>query len=404
VTSDSPPGLDDLNRRLALVSRAFSPSSPVTTKELFSGRTGQLNRLQDVIGQRGQHALIYGDRGVGKTSLARVIQASIEGDVLAPYFTCSSHDTFGSIWARALGEVRFLVQTNSLGFRPEQRETIRAASELLPEEPTPDDVRQVLSVLSRDVEVVLFIDEFDRPADEATRTLFADTVKILSDNGVGATIVLIGVASSVSELVAEHASVSRSLVQIQMPVMNQQESADIVKSGMRLAELDVEDGFVKRVVELSQGLPHYTHLIAQHGARHVVEDDRTTVTAKDSAPAVTLAVEDVSHSVRQKYTDATSSPRDTIYEDVLLACALARKDDIGEFGSGDLRGPLHRITGKNYEIPAYAAHLNAFSSDDERRGGVLRKRGQRARFRYRFVDPLMPPYVLMKGHSRDALP
>jgi len=94
-----------------------------------------------------------------------------------------------------------------------------------------------------------------------------------------------------------------------------------------------------------------------------------------------------------------------LYEEVLLACAMAKKDDLGEFGSGDLRDPLYKITGRNIEIPAFAAHLNAFSSDaeNERRGGVLVKRGTRARFRYRFLDPLMPPYVLMKGHSHGFI-
>ena len=81
----------------------------------------------------------------------------------------------------------------------------------------------------------------------------------------------------------------------------------------------------------------------------------------------------------------------------MLACALAQTDELGMFTSAEVRERLRKITGKPYEIPAFANHLNEFSSTDGGRSGVLQKHGTSRRFRYRFVMPLMPPYVLMKG-------
>jgi hypothetical protein len=77
---------------------------------------------------------------------------------------------------------------------------------------------------------------------------------------------------------------------------------------------------------------------------------------------------------------------------------MARKNAIGEFGRAELREPLRRITDRNYEIPAHSSHLSDFSSRGQR-GGILRKLGPQARFQDRFVDPLMPPYVLMRGYA-----
>src|SRR5205085_12475010 len=279
----------------------------------------------------------------------------------------------------------------------------QSASSLLPPDPSPDDVRRALQIVSRLGEVVIFVDEFDRPTDHRTRTLFADTVKILSDHGILTTLVLIGVGSAVADLIASHESIGRSLVQIHMPVMTPTESAQIVETGMKASELTVDGRFIQHVVRISQGLPHYTHLIAQHGARRAVESGKTMVEATDSTEAVSLAMEDVSQTVRENYHRATWSNRDTIYEEVLLACAIAEKDDIGQFGSADVRDPLTRITGRAYDIPAFSSHLNDFSSTDGTRGRILRKLGTQARFRYRFVDPLMPPHVLMKGHSRGLI-
>lgn len=53
------------------------------------------------------------------------------------------------------------------------------------------------------------------------------------------------------------------------------------------------------------------------------------------------------------------------------------------------------IRGRPYEIPSFARHLNEFCQDA--RGPILKKSGEKRKFRYRFVSPLMPPLIIMKG-------
>ena len=55
------------------------------------------------------------------------------------------------------------------------------------------------------------------------------------------------------------------------------------------------------------------------------------------------------------------------------------------------------IMGKRYDIPAFSQHLNAFCDDD--RGPVLQRTGTARKFRLRFVNPLLQPFVLLKGVS-----
>ncbi len=108
-------------------------------------------------------------------------------------------------------------------------------------------------------------------------------------------------------------------------------------------------------------------------------------------------------SPRACYHRATSSNRETIYKEVLLACALAKRDEKGTFGSADVRDELHAITGTFRDLPAFAQHMNDFSGTG-RRGGVLDKIGETYRYRYRFHDPLLQPYVLMRGQIDGFLP
>jgi hypothetical protein len=50
---------------------------------------------------------------------------------------------------------------------------------------------------------------------------------------------------------------------------------------------------------------------------------------------------------------------------------------------------------KKYDIPSFARHLASFCKRE--RASVLKKSGMKRRFRYRFTDPLMQPFVIMKG-------
>lgn len=391
--------MESLARR-AMVMRSFSPSAPIATKALFAGRHEQMSELITIAYQHGQHAVIYGERGVGKTSLARVMKEVCEAaNSWASYYTCSSGDTFGSIWRGVLSDFPMSEARPRIGFTSELDTKTSTLADLLGDsEPTPNQIRRVLEIVGEaDGMAVIFIDEFDRPTDPATRSKFADTIKILSDQVVPVTLVLVGVADDIDELIAEHSSIQRALVQIQMPRMTSAELLEIIYQGMRSANLSFDRSFARRVVDISQGLPHYTHLIAQHAGVHAVGDGREDVNEGDFEAAVTSALNSVSQTVREKYHRATFSNRETLYRQVLLACAMADKDDLGTFGAPDVRERLSEITGRRYETPAFANHLTDFSSIDGARGGILAKRGTQRRFRYRFIDPLMPPFILMKG-------
>jgi Cdc6-like AAA superfamily ATPase len=387
----------------AAVGRAFSPASPITDRDMFAGRQAKLMTLARIVGQRGQHALIYGERGVGKTSLARVVQAIHQETYVAPYYVCDSSSNFASIWSGVFREINVVSLKPGLGFNSEPKQIVTNALSLMGTEPDPQSVAQALTVVTNEVPMLAIIDEFDRPTDAQTRTQIADTIKILADRGVPATVILVGVADTVEELLSEHLSVQRCLAQVQMPRMADDELREVVLKGMTAAELTVESSFVKEVVELSQGLPHYTHLLSYHGGIHALEDNRTNVRHSDFQQALGAAMDAASQSVRQNHHRATYSNRETLYNQVLLACAMANKDDLGSFGAPDVRDMLRKITEKGYDIPAFAAHLKDFSADAGPRGNILQRIGTTRRFRYRFRDPLMPPYVLMKGRAQGLI-
>src|SRR5438034_2612884 len=53
--------------------QVFRPRAPISTREFFAGRWEQLTTVVDAVAQTGLHIVLFGERGVGKTSLANII-------------------------------------------------------------------------------------------------------------------------------------------------------------------------------------------------------------------------------------------------------------------------------------------------------------------------------------------
>jgi hypothetical protein len=61
----------------------------------------------------------------------------------------------------------------------------------------------------------------------------------------------------------------------------------------------------------------------------------------------------------------------------------------------DVCDPMKTITGSDFTTDRFATHLKQLSS--EVRGGVLKRTGAEYKWRYQFVNPLLQPYILMRG-------
>jgi Cdc6-like AAA superfamily ATPase len=389
-----------------ILGSVFTPAAPIDSKKLFSGRTRQLRDVIDAINQRGQHAIIYGERGVGKTSLASVLEEYLPTagvNVIAPKVTCDSTDDYESVWRKVFNGITTVNSQRSAGLKQDVRKSIAAVSERLPATVTPYVVQDLLSVIGAGSIAIVIIDEFDRLAGNGNSALFADTIKTLSDHAVPATLVLVGVADSVGQLIAEHLSIERALVQVRMPRMSRLELNEIVEKGLETVGMKIEPVALNRISALSQGLPHYTHLLALLASRVAIDYAQLTIIESHVLEAVQMAVERAQQTIVSGYHRATMSARsDHLYKQVLLASAMAKGDDLGYFAAGDLRKPMTLIMRKPYDTPAFARHLNDFCRTG--RGPILERIEEGRRVRFRFLNPLMQPFVMLRGLADGMLP
>jgi Cdc6-like AAA superfamily ATPase len=389
MASSGVPESPDMMVRFMRSGEFFTPSAPIDNQALFAGRVNQLNRIIGAVSQRGQHAILFGERGVGKTSLANVLLKTLRGfqeHLKSVIVNCDTEDRFEQLWCKIFLE---LENTQTLDFEQHQvnPEFIRVRLQ-----------RQITGT------AVIIVDEMDRLSRDSDFTaLMADTIKTLSDHSTNVTLILVGVANSVEELMAQHLSIERALIQIQMPRMSSDELTEILRKGLDPLAMTMAPDVMEFIVFLSQGLPNYVHLLALYASQTAIRENSSNINVNHLNKAIKQACEDAQHSIISTYSTSISSSRqETIYPKVLLACALAKKDETGCFRAVDVREPLSKIVGKEYKTTsAFNRHLNQFC--EESRGKILEKKGVERHYRFRFINAMMPPYIIMEGLRTEMI-
>jgi hypothetical protein len=103
-------------------------------------------------------------------------------------------DNFTSIWKKVFRDLQISAEVDGKPIKMHISD-IYSGRDI-----TPDDVVRELSSFNQNDIPIIVIDEFNEITDKAVPRLMANTIKALSDDGVNATLITVGVADSVADL------------------------------------------------------------------------------------------------------------------------------------------------------------------------------------------------------------
>ena len=205
----------------------LSPSEPVSSVELLKGRTKRLQQIRQALSSPGRHVFIFGDRGVGKTSLAqtaaRLYQSSdaepITLSCSAPFYqlitdlVCQCNLPKNPAAAATAHKTKLKLGVPFLGAEREYGHGFDAP-ELKSINQTIIALRSALQRHSR-APVVIF-DEFDLIEGDSDKRLFADFVKQVSDQRLPVKLIFTGIGRAITDLLTAHNSIVRYLENIRL--------------------------------------------------------------------------------------------------------------------------------------------------------------------------------------------
>lgn len=385
-------------QKLLLLNQVFSPSSPIKEIDFFFGRLNQLQKVAEAINKEGQHAILYGERGVGKTSLANIMSKSYT-EVYPVKITCDKSDNFKTIWQRAFENIKFARTTTGLGFNATTTSQIIDMGNHLSSLSVvrPSNIVSLLNSFGNFPMLFIF-DEYDNVINEKTKSSFADLIKSLSDNNTNSTIVLVGIADSIESLIGNHQSLERCLKQIKMPRMKSDESEEIINKGFEKLQLKIEKTVKDKIIEFSSGFPHYVHLLCELGCRELINNEKVNFSEAYLIIAIKSGIEITAEQSRLSYRNAVMSSNDSLkWKNLLFACANCKLDEFNAFSISDVVREYNKITNGSFVNSSINYNLNKLLTED--RGEILCKLGKGMSTRYMFKNPMMRAFVKLKIHA-----
>ncbi len=326
------------------VNEVVSPSHPVLSLEHLKGREKQLNRIQQALFATGRNVFIYGERGVGKSSLAATAANEWCGEQGCYIDISCAPDTtvlsmIATIATQAINKTRLkrkkVKNTLQVGFkwftfkRESELENINFNNEIK----CLSDGIETLKELSEffDDELVVVVDEVDRIRDLEEVEKFADFLKQLGDKRVEVKFIFTGIADTLDEILGSHRSAIRQLETIELPKLSWDARWAIATEALKAFDIEIERSIYIRIALISDGYPFYVHLIIERLLWLLYEkpEQVTKVDWEDYHAAIELAIDAINTELSRPYEKAINQ-RSQDYEEVVWSTIVA-EDNIGEY-------------------------------------------------------------------------
>src|SRR5205085_12278721 len=100
---------DERGRARIHLRQSFTPAQPVSDPRMFAGRRELLTNIIRAVEDQRSHVVLYGSRGVGKTSLLRMLSTvAEEAKYIVIYFSCGSSSDFTETFRACAAEIPLL--------------------------------------------------------------------------------------------------------------------------------------------------------------------------------------------------------------------------------------------------------------------------------------------------------
>lgn len=407
-------GLDQIGFKEILKAN-LTPARAIKDPGHLRGRASMLRTIDRALNSPGRHVFVFGDRGVGKTSLAQsaaVIHQSADAEPVsiacdgsASFFQLVQDMARGCLPAKGVGHKTNSSRTIKLGIPGASYEMVKGIESGVV--PLPSTINECVSLLKvvggmHSKEPVLIIDEFDQLKSTEEKKAFADLIKQVSDQEVPLRMIFCGIGSALEELIGTHLSTDRYITPVPLERLSHDARWEIVRTAAAALSVEVPKELEIRIGQISDGYPYYVHLICEMMFWSLF-DDQNSVSKCETVHynnGIRGAVTEAQTSLRHAYESATQKYSDN-YQEVLWAVADAahlRRQVSEIFDSSYTRIMRERKGRAVLTKDQFYNRMNALKT--ERHGKILAAKGAGW---YEFRENVVRGYVRMRAEQQGVI-
>ncbi len=232
-----------------------------------------MRKAGETIAATGRSLFVWGDRGVGKTSLAVAsAHQNLPSSVLPVRIGCDDRSSMlrliNAVLADLLARDPLADEADykaSLGVGPLHIE--RSSSTRSWNLENVNDAARTLEAAVghwrerfRGYDPIVIIDEFDQ-LPLAERRYFGDLIKQIGDRRIRITLVFCGVSESFDDLLAGHESAYRYVEPVHLERLYLDDATRILQAGADGLSIPINPDHQLRAAQISDGFPHFVHLL-----------------------------------------------------------------------------------------------------------------------------------------------
>lgn len=404
----------------------FTPGQiPIRPTNVYAAR-GDAEALFRKSLARGMIPVIYGEYGVGKTSMARHVVRDAEAQDRLVNIESVADKSLQDVFSRCLEKLGYSVTIKriegagssisneqsgqaeaSTGWlkaivASKRSETVTASSQIEKTFVVTSPTDSKLVEICEQAGVVLLLDELHR----ANATFNAELSKFLKIFGNANCrrfrIVLLGTSSDASRLVSSDPGIDRLLQEIHLKAMTPQEAEYVVVKGMADLAISISSDVKSRLVRTCVGSPSILQYLSLESAEAAFPRDPRMVQMQDVDFALRTFVETKEARLNKSYVAAIESFGEIRYRKQILR-AMAECED--EYVTMEMiRNRVSRFVGRDIPSTALSGPLGNLKNDQF--GSVLsdvdRPDGAGRLTNYTtFKDPALKAFIRLKVLSEE---
>lgn len=368
--------------------------------------------------ERGLVPLVFGEYGVGKTSMARYLRRAEEAAGRLVHIESVAGKSMADVLSQCLERVGYTVQRKRVSSQTTQtgdeqsgqakagitwleavigskRTRSQATGQTREEEvvvtsPTSSRILEVCEANG----LVLLIDELHKASDSFSEEL-ANFLKAYGNANCRAfKILLLGTASEATRLVTIDPGIDRLITEIHLRAMDEREARYVVEEGMKALAISINDAEVRKLVDVCVGSPNILQYLCLECAEAAWDRKPRAVDSADVATSLREYVESREARLYRTYMAAIETVGDRRYRKRVLHAMAECEDEyvtmeqirdgvtrtIGQaVPSSTLSGPL-----RDLKSPKYGPVLQDVKRPDAS--------GRLANYTV-FVDPTLKAFV-----------